>query len=297
MKKTTVRLLVLAASAVVLAVIAAVVFAEVALHVPHVDPLSPRELQTAFPNLRLETVSLEARDHVHMEAWWIPSKNPAGKCVTVLHGIGDSRNGSVGFAPLFAAEDYSVLLPDSRGHGASGGRVVTYGIREKWDAIDWFEWARGRGCRQLYGLGESLGGAVLILAAAEYPNIQAIAAECSYADFAQIAHYRVQRITGFRAASLLVSPALLYTRLRYRENLLDASPIRQISRVKAPILLIHGMADVETPPAHSQALFARTSKGKLWLVPKATHANAYAASPVEFRQRVLHWFAENGAVN
>jgi alpha-beta hydrolase superfamily lysophospholipase len=57
--------------------------------------------------------------------WLIPSKSN-GNCVPVLHGIADSRAGSIGFAPMFLNEGYAVLLPDSRAHGASGGQLVTY---------------------------------------------------------------------------------------------------------------------------------------------------------------------------
>ena len=65
----------------------------------------------------------------------------------VLHGIGDSRQGSAGFAPLFLDQGYSVLLPDSRGHGASGGELVTYGLWEKYDVLDWARWLRQHDCQ------------------------------------------------------------------------------------------------------------------------------------------------------
>ena len=36
---------------------------------------------------------------------------------------------------MFLEEGYSVLLPDSRGHGTSGGELVTYGLLEKRDVL------------------------------------------------------------------------------------------------------------------------------------------------------------------
>src|SRR5881396_1988411 len=61
-----------------------------------------------------------APDGAMLKAWWFPSATPAN-CVLVLHGIGDSRTGGAGFAPMLLAAGYSVLVPDLRAHGESGG--------------------------------------------------------------------------------------------------------------------------------------------------------------------------------
>jgi hypothetical protein len=147
---------------VFLAVATGGVFCAATLHVPRrVGPMPPGA----------ETVEIAAADGARLSAWWMRPAVSNGNCVAVLHGIGDSRVGSAGFAPLFLNEGYSVLLPDSRGHGASGGRFVTYGLFEKYDALAWADWMRRAGCGKVYGSGESLGAAVLIQAAAVRPSI------------------------------------------------------------------------------------------------------------------------------
>ena len=58
------------------------------------------------------------------------------------------------------------------------------------------------------------------------------------------------------------------------------------------MLLIHGLADHNTLPAHSEALAARNSRHvTLWLVPGAGHTGAFGAAPREFEKLVLSWFA------
>jgi hypothetical protein len=108
--------------------VAGAVFRQATLH-------GPRRLGQALPNA--VTVSIIARDHVNVSSWWIRPPKPNGNCVIVLHGIADSRAGSVGFAPMFLHEGYAVLAPDRRAHGASGGKFVTYGLLEKYDVIAW----------------------------------------------------------------------------------------------------------------------------------------------------------------
>jgi hypothetical protein len=106
--------------------LAGAVFYSATLHVP-------RRLGPIPPNA--STVTVLATDKTALSAWWLKPDRPNGNCVIVLHGIGDSRVGSIGYAPMFLNEGYAVLVPDSRAHGASGGAFVTYGLLEKYDVI------------------------------------------------------------------------------------------------------------------------------------------------------------------
>ena len=215
----------------------------------------------------------------------------------VLHGIGDSRQGSAGYAPLFLDEGYSVLLPDSRAHGSSGGELVTYGLLEKSDVISWAHWLQQQNCKALYALGESLGGSVLIQASAVGSDFRAIVAESSFADLPAIAEFRVRQIFHLSPLlqpmipPLLVQNSMTYAEFRYGIDLRQVQPIESIRRTATPILLIHGLRDSRTPYWHSQALARADAQSVLWLVPNAEHTAAYSATPTEFRRRVLSWFA------
>lgn len=246
--------------------------------------------------LAYRDVAIRASDGVTLRGWFAPAKQSTGNCVLILHGIGDSRAGSAGFAPLFLQNGYAVLLPDSRAHGASGGQFVTYGFLEKYDALAWVRWARAEGCEKMYALGESLGAAVLIQAAALGSDFRAIVAECAYSDLRSIAAYRMYQITGLPeilGEPVLVETSVIYARLRYGLLLSDVSPLASIRTARTPILLIHGLNDTQTPYWHSQVLHAANSNNALWLVPAAGHTEAYSTAPVEFRKKVLEWFAVN----
>jgi fermentation-respiration switch protein FrsA (DUF1100 family) len=252
----------------------------------------PRNLGRTPPNAA--EVSIVAGDKVTLRAWWLTSSNSNGNCVVVLHGIADSRVGSVGFAPMFLNAGYAVLLPDSRAHGTSEGQFVTYGLFEKYDVIAWADWMKRKGCRNLYGLGESLGASTLIQAAAVKPAFAAIVAESPYADLREIAEYRVRlmsRMTGFMAVPLakaVVSGAVLYAKWVDGLDLRQVSPVRAIVHESTPILLIHGLQDFRTPAWNSQKLLNANPRNSLWLIPNAGHTGAAAATPEEFRGGVRH---------
>lgn len=266
------------------------VFCRATLHVP-------RRLGQTPPNA--VTVSIVAGDKVKLSAWWLRPDRSNGNCVAVMHGIGDSRVGSSGFAPMFLNEGYSVLLPDSRAHGASEGQFVTYGLLERYDVIAWADWMRTTGCRHLYGLGESLGASILIEAAAIQPAFAAIVAESPYADLRETAQYRVRQMLGgpafvaVPAARVVVSSAMFYASWMDGLNLQQISPLSAIAHASTPILLIHGLNDLRTPPSNSEKLARANPRDPLWLVPNALHTGAAVAEPEEFRRRVLTWFAEH----
>lgn len=220
---------------------------------------------------------------------------PNGTCVIVLHGIADSRAGSAGFAPMFLDQGYSVLVPDSRAHGASGGNLVTYGLLERYDVIAWAHKMHSLGCRKLYGLGESLGASILIQAAAVEPAFSAIVAESPYADLREIAEYRVHWMTGLPdfLAKAVVRSAVLYARTIDHLNLAAVSPVHDIAHTSTPILLIHGLQDWRTPASNSQELADANPRNALWLIPNGDHTNASSVAPEEFRNRVLAWFRDH----
>lgn len=243
------------------------------------------------------TVAVSGGDDVKLSGFWLRSQDPIGNCVVLLHGIKDSRAGSARFVPLF--QGYSILAPDSRAHGASGGEFVTYGLLEKYDVVAWAHWMRNQGCRKIYGLGESLGASILIQAAAVEPVFAAIAAESPYADLQETAEYRLRLPLGrfgFAAApfaKLAVGSGMLYARWFDGLDFREVAPLESIAQTSTPILLIHGLDDSRTPSSQSQKLAAANARNSLWLVPNAGHVSAYTAEPEEFRGRVLAWFAQH----
>ena len=241
------------------------------------------------------TVVVRARDGASLSAWWLQPSKPNGNCVAVLHGLADSRSSARGFAPMFLNEGYSVLLPDSRAHGASGGEFVTYGLLEKYDAIAWATWMKKAGCHKLYALGESLGASILIQSAGVQPVFSAIVAECPYADLREVAEYRVRQMAHVPkfVARIVVGSSLIYADWVDGLDLHHVSPVESIAHASTPILLIHGLRDSRTPPWNSERLAHADPHAVLWLVPNADHTGASSAEPTEFRRRVLGWFAEH----
>ena len=248
-------------------------------------------------NVTATRVCIRAQDGTALSAWWLTPKRSTGRAVIACHGVADSAFGAMGYALLFLRNGYSVLVPNGRGHGDSQG-YVTYGVLESHDTIGWLDWLKSHGVSAAFGFGESLGGSVLLQSLAQRAEFRAVVAECPYSSFEAIAEQRVAQRVPSAAAIVLVKEGLLYTRIRYGVDLGDARPDVAIRDTHVPILLIHGLADNETPPQNSEQL-VRANPGAvhLWLVPGAKHTGAYARAPQEFERRVMQWFAQAQATS
>ena len=254
----------------------------------------PRRQAPLDPNW--ETVRIDARDGAMLEGSWIQTNTSSHRCVLMVPGIGASRADMHWFVPTFYRHNYKILITDDRAQGASGGSLVTYGLLEKFDAIDWAHWMQRQGCSSVYGLGESMGASILIQAAEVEPVFRSIAAECAFSDLRPSAEAVFRELVPLPAwlakpvSRGAVGIALQYARLRYGVDLRQVSPVRSIAHTQTPVLLIHGTKDRKTPYWHSQALAQAGPKASLWLVPEAGHVSAHGTQPEEFERRVLQFF-------
>lgn len=279
-----------------------VVLAEFALH-PWRKPILYREQAQALVAERfhahLEEVAITAADGVTLRAWFVRPMAANGSVVVLLHGIADNREGMAGYAQFLLGRGYSVLLPDARAHGESGGEIATYGVREADDIHRWVDWLYGNqhpDC--VFGMGESLGAALVLESLRTQPRFCAVVAESPFATFREVAFDRVGEKfdagpwLGRTLLRPVVEAGLLYTRARYGVDLALANPTDAVASTHVPVLLIHGMADRNIPPQNSEEIHARNpSSMVLWEVPRAGHCGAVNAAPEEFNRRVLRWFA------
>ena len=207
------------------------------------------------------SASIPASDGTPLDGWLFRPRHPNGDAVIVLHGIADSRSGMLPFSKMMLEQGYTVLAPDSRSHGASGGEVVTFGVKEAGDVHDWVEWLfHTEQPRNLFGLGRIAGGRRLLEALPMEPRFRAAVVESPFANISDIAYNRLFQFTGLRSrfGYALLSPVMaganLYGRLRYGIWLSPASPLMAAAKVHVPVLLIHdGQDDARAAIPHSRS--------------------------------------------
>lgn len=270
-----------------------------ALHVP--DRVRPRheaaDAVARDTGATWDDVQVSARDGVCLNGWFFRPHKPNGSVAILLHGVGDTRLGVLSHAAFLLRSGFSVLTPDSRGHGASGGDLITYGLLEASDVHAWSDWVfRDPEVKHLYGLGESLGAAVLLQSLPKEPRFRAVVAESPFATFEEISYDRMTQVSGLPKPVFwpVIHLGFFYTRLRYGLDMWQASPVAAIRTTAIPILLIHGTLDTNIPLHHSLELYTlNPAATRLWEIQGAEHVAGLATDPELYAKTVVSWFVSH----
>ena len=208
---------------------------------------------------------------VTLRGWMCGATAPRRGTIIYLHGIADNRGSAAGVVQRFVPRGFDVVAYDSRAHGDSDGDACTYGFFEKQDlrrVVDTL--APG----PVVLIGTSLGAAVALQEAAADPRVTAIVAAETFSDLRTVATERAPAI--LTKSTIDRAFAIAERQGNFRVD--DVHPQNAARRITAPVLLIHGAQDVETPPAHSERVYAAlTGPKRLLLVPGAGHNGSLRA--------------------
>jgi len=269
-------------------------------------PLSP-ELVTAADRTfraagaRREEFQVTASDGAILRGWLVRPAAANGDWVLLFHGVADNRAGTLGYADFLLRAGYGVLMMDSRAQGESDGAIATYGWIERRDVHAVLDTLTTRvHPRKIYLLGESMGAAIALQAAAADDRIDGVVAEASFSDLREVTYdYAGLHWSPWLGKTLFCPASILAIHEVEREGGFraeDVSPRRAVASRPFPVLLICGTADRTIPCRHAEAILeAATGPKQLWIVLGAGHTEAYGAAPLEFERCVLRFF--NAAAN
>jgi len=239
-----------------------------------------------------------------IEAWWFPPLRrlePDGAIPVVLYYYGGSspRSRSFNFTNQWlAANGYAVLVVNPRGAYGYGEAFADvhagdWGPKASADilaCLDAFLAAHAELDGSKVGIyGGSYGGFVT-----EYlvTVTDRFAAAVSMYGISDIATYWGQGTWGWTYGDMASAGALPWTD---PELYLGHSPFLRADRIKTPLLLLHGLADVNVTPGESEQLFTalavQDKPVELVLFPGEDHGIAGSFADLEaHRSMLLEWF-------
>jgi uncharacterized protein len=255
-------------------------FAIVATHRARA-PVQSADLGRAY-----ERVSFATADGLRLAGWYVPSRNRAAVIVS------PGRKGPVAHARMLAAHGYGVLLFDRRGEGESDGDFNAFGWGGDADikaAARFLERRADVDPARISGLGLSVGGEMMIEAAAEDPRLRAVVAEGAGAR-SLAEHWDDPGLAGAQKPfSTLVAQTVALTVLAD-----EGPPPSLVSLVDdiapRPLLLIRGI-DGQPQEALNRAYYDAAGPPKaLWEVPSAGHTAALSTRRQEYERRIIGFF-------
>jgi fermentation-respiration switch protein FrsA (DUF1100 family) len=222
-----------------------------------------------------------------LAGWYVPSRN--GAAVIAFPG----RRGPVPHARMLVRHGYGVLLLDRRGEGESEGDFNRRGWGGEPDLRAAVAYLRGRpdvSDGRIGGLGLSVGGELLLQAAAHDPGLRAVVSDgAGMRSIAEQKHMPgapaepvrwIAPITFETAVGVVLSDHLP------PPDLADLMP-RIAPR---PVLLIRGMQGNEAESLNRVYREAGGPAVTLWEIVGAGHTAGISAEPAEYERRVVSFF-------
>jgi hypothetical protein len=231
-----------------------------------------------------ENVAFRTSDGLMLKGWYIRSRN--GAAVISFPGRGSSQER----AKLLARHGYGVLLFDRRGEGESEGDPNLYGwqgARDIHAGVAFLKAQPDVDPDRIGGIGLSVGGEMMIQAAAESSALRAIVSEGasgrSVRDVLVTSGHKWQDVLGMSVATAATA---LFT-----DNLPPDTLKSFVPKISGAAFFVYGEhGQPEERPANRAFFAAAHGTKELWEVPGSGHIGGLDAQPREYERRVVGFF-------
>lgn len=251
--------------------------------------------------LPIKEIALNTPDGERLVARVLVPQKSNGKLILACHG---ARSWGIGeFALIshyFYKNGYTLIMPDHRGCGSSGGKYMGYGTHESRDSYIWVNYAKQHfPDLDIFLLGVSMGAATVLMMSktADDSAIKGIIADCSYTSAWEEFSYQLK--TSFHLPNFpVLHICSLYSRIIAGYSFKDASPLEAVKNAKKPILFIHGGADDFVPVYMEKILYdACCTEKSMITVDNAVHARSYYTNPEIYEKTIEEFMNKYSKIN
>ena len=228
-----------------------------------------------------QNVTVTTSDSLELTAVYVPSKNRAA--IVVFPGASAVKE-----ARVLARHGYGVLLLDPRGQGKSEGDMVRWaGDRDLIAGAEYLQRRTDVDPARIGGFGSSVGGEILLEAAAQSSAFRAVVSEG--------AGFRIGEadLTGLNRVLFAPLKPMLTAATTVFSN--HAPPPPVVDRIGgiAPrsTFLIYAVPGMGGEDVRQPKYFAAAGQPKaIWRVPGAEHTGGIEARPAEYERRMVGFF-------
>lgn len=234
-----------------------------------------------------EWVTTRSHDGLTLYGRYYHQKDGA-PVVILFHGYRSmALRDSAGGYYLCRKMGFNVLAVDQRAHGRSEGKVISFGIRERWDCLSWSNYVLERfgNDTRIVLSGLSMGASTVLMASAlDLPeNVTAIMADCPYSAPADIIRKvcRDRHMPDHLAYPFILLGAKVFGGF----DLTETTSVEAVKEASVPILLVHGEDDRFVPCQMSRNIYrACASPATLQIFPDAGHGLCYITMPDRYEE-------------
>lgn len=241
--------------------------------------------------LKGKNVNFISKTGKSLSGWFVRGNTERGG-VLLMHGVRSNRREMIERAIFLNESGYSVFLFDFQAHGESPGKHITFGYLESQDAEAAFTYLEQQiEVKSIGVIGMSLGGASAILGDVS-KRANAIVLEAVYPTLEEAVQNRISIRLG--KIGRYLSPLIMLQiepRLGFNPRILE--PIKRLSKIKVPLLIIAGTNDKHTTLSESERMYnAALEPKQFWAVQGAMHEDFYRYSPIIYQEKILGFFTQ-----
>lgn len=209
------------------------------------------------------------------------------KTVIFLNGyLTSSLSDFSAFAPYYLDAGYNLLFATSRGHAESGGRHITFGVKESQDVLLWINKVNDLiEDSEIVLHGYSIGANSALYIAPQAPkNVKAIIADSAYTMPWHVFVYQIKQIF-----KLQPFPELNVAEFFAKKNAkfdFRKSAVKAVSESEIPVLFVHGARDMFVPATMGSVLCKESiaPQKQLLIVEGAGHCQSYMRNPEAYEE-------------
>ncbi|MBQ3530586.1 MAG: alpha/beta hydrolase [Oscillospiraceae bacterium] len=190
----------------------------------------------------------------------------------------------------------NLLVVDQRAGGKSEGTTICFGIKEKYDCLEWIKYALERfGDVPIMLTGVSMGAATVLMASElDLPkNVKCIVADCPYSS--------PEEIIALQCKEMGIPPKIgmpfvrLGARLFGNLKLSGEGAEKAVRNTKVPILLVHGEEDDFVPCYMSEKIYSANPKMITFeTFPNAAHGVSFLVDTERYEKLYYSLFEKYG---
>ena len=219
-------------------------------------------------------VSIISKDGLKLYGKYYKNNN-SDKLAIFFHGYHADPLNNVNTPGLKLLNDgYNLLVVYQRGHGLSEGKYITFGVKEKEDALEWIDFVNKEyKPKEILLWGVSMGCATIEMTSDRLPsNVIAMVLDCGFSGAYEEVSYSIQRKIKIkpRIGMFFISIIAKIHGFKLEKNM----SLKSLSKTRVPAFFIHGLKDEMVPLNMGQMNYNACSSKKEMVLVDTAHATS-----------------------
>jgi len=245
-----------------------------------------------FHSQEKEDIFIKSYDGLKLHSIYVKSVAKTDKIIIMFHGYRSSYKDFACAFEYYSKLGFDMIVVDQRSHGQSEGKIISYGVKERYDVVSWVEYTKERFGNDIdiFIDGISMGSSTVMMASDIIKGVKGIIADCGYTSPKEIITCVAK---SMHVPKIFVHPVGLMARIfggfDYSYSATDS-----LKNTDVPVIFVHGLSDDFVPSYMTEENYKACSSSKtMILVENAIHGYSFLVDEVRVKEALEKFISEN----